>query len=251
MTRSRSNGCGACGRLRALFSLTAMLTAMLTGAGHAVAVAADGQEAVDAVVREDFDIVLMDVQMPVMDGIEATGRIRALPVSKRGVPIVALTADALHGAAGRYLHAGMDGYVSKPVVRARLFSEMARVARPAAAEPGIDMAAIDALRTFMSPEQVRDLLAESMADMTSRISRLGACLDGGDIAGAAKQAHDLISVAGNCGAERLSHLARDVERACKTGEPAAAGQAFAEVRAVAPLALDALAATRQAIVPAA
>ncbi|MEQ8434728.1 MAG: ATP-binding protein [Oceanicaulis sp.] len=89
--------------------------------------APDGAEALAAVQRADYDIVLMDVQMPGMDGIEATRRIRTLPGPQRDVAIVALTANAMRGDERRCVEAGMDGYVAKPIERDRLFDEIDRV----------------------------------------------------------------------------------------------------------------------------
>ena len=98
--------------------------------GHSVVVANNGREAVDAWERDRFDVVLMDVQMPELDGLEATARIRELE-QQRGVaeptPIIAMTANAMKGDRERCLEAGMDGYVSKPVKRPALFAEIDRV----------------------------------------------------------------------------------------------------------------------------
>lgn len=89
--------------------------------------AADGAEAVAAIQSTDYDVVLMDVQMPGMDGIEATRRIRTLAEPACNLPIVALTANAMRGDERRCLEAGMDGYVAKPIARDRLFGEITRV----------------------------------------------------------------------------------------------------------------------------
>jgi len=99
-------------------------------AGHEVAVANNGREAVDAWQRDRYDVVLMDVQMPEMDGLEATRTIRALEQergSEQAIPIIAMTANAMKGDRERCLEAGMNGYVSKPVKRETLFAEIARV----------------------------------------------------------------------------------------------------------------------------
>ena len=92
---------------------------MLEQLGHSVRLVDDGLQAVDAVVREDFDVVLMDLQMPGMDGLEATRRIRALPLARR-VPIVALTAHGMATDREQTVAAGMDGYLTKPVTPAAL-----------------------------------------------------------------------------------------------------------------------------------
>jgi PAS domain S-box-containing protein len=99
-------------------------------AGHKAVVANNGLEAVQAWEKDAYDVVLMDVQMPELDGLEATARIRGLE-QERGVtsrtPIIAMTANAMKGDRERCLEAGMDGYISKPVKRQTLFAEIERV----------------------------------------------------------------------------------------------------------------------------
>jgi two-component system, sensor histidine kinase and response regulator len=95
---------------------------MLEKAGHRVGVVGDGAAALEAVRAGGIDLVLMDVQMPGMDGIEATRRIRALPGPPGRVPVIALTADALLGADQRCREAGMDDYIAKPIDHARLLA---------------------------------------------------------------------------------------------------------------------------------
>jgi CheY-like chemotaxis protein len=91
--------------------------------GHEVIVAGTGREAVDLVSRETFDVVLMDVQMPEMDGFEAARAIRASEAeSGKHLPIVAMTAHAMKGDRERCLDAGMDNYVAKPVQAAALLA---------------------------------------------------------------------------------------------------------------------------------
>jgi signal transduction histidine kinase/CheY-like chemotaxis protein len=96
---------------------------LLQKRGHSVTVAADGRAAVEAFEKEQFDLVLMDIQMPGMDGFEATASIREKEkVTGRRIPIVAMTAHALKGDQERCIAAGMDGYVSKPIRTTELFS---------------------------------------------------------------------------------------------------------------------------------
>jgi len=98
----------------------------LEKAGHSVVVANNGEEAVTALGRETFDLVLMDVQMPVMDGFQATAKIRQREqTTGQHQPIVAMTAHALKGDRERCLEAGMDGYVAKPLRNSELFSAIA------------------------------------------------------------------------------------------------------------------------------
>ncbi len=104
-----------------------LLSIMLERAGHRVATAADGRAAVAAVAAESFDLVLMDLQMPHLGGLEAARQIRALgDPAKAGVPIIAVTANALEGEEARCRDAGMTGYLTKPVERARLLDMVER-----------------------------------------------------------------------------------------------------------------------------
>ncbi len=90
-------------------------TAMLASQGYLIDVAENGTEGVKAVINGDYDVVLVDIQMPVMNGVEATHEIRALDGDKSSVPIIAVTAHAMHGDRETYLAAGMNDYVSKPI----------------------------------------------------------------------------------------------------------------------------------------
>ncbi len=92
-----------------------------------VEVATNGKEAIDAVRAGDFDVVLMDVQMPEMDGIEATKYIREHVEKARNLPIIAVTANAMDGDREKYFAAGMNGYVSKPINRQKLLGEIDRL----------------------------------------------------------------------------------------------------------------------------
>ena len=96
--------------------------------GHKVEVAGNGAEALDLIQRQDFDLVLMDVQMPVMDGLEATAAIRKLDDPKKAkLPIIAMTAHAYKSDQERCLAAGMDAYISKPINRQELIEMVERI----------------------------------------------------------------------------------------------------------------------------
>ena len=110
---------------------------MLEKRGHRVVVASNGREAVEALVKESFDLILMDIQMPVMDGFEATARIRANEIelatrnsqpATHHIPIVAMTAHAMKGDREKCLAAGMDDYVSKPIKAEKLFAVIEKIA---------------------------------------------------------------------------------------------------------------------------
>ena len=101
-------------------------TGFLQRAGHQVTVAGNGQQAIDTLAQQPFDVVLMDVQMPIMDGLEATAVIRERELAAGGhIPIIAMTAAAMKGDRERCLAGGMDAYVSKPIDPAELFKTIA------------------------------------------------------------------------------------------------------------------------------
>jgi signal transduction histidine kinase/CheY-like chemotaxis protein len=99
----------------------------LAGSAPQVTEAVNGREALDRLAADAFDLVLLDVHMPVMDGLEAIGRIRASGETWAGIPVIALTADAMSGDQERFLNLGMSGYTSKPINRYELYSEINRV----------------------------------------------------------------------------------------------------------------------------
>jgi two-component system sensor histidine kinase/response regulator len=98
---------------------------LLTKAGHRVDVAGNGIEAVAALKTRPYEVVLMDMQMPEMDGLKATRAIRALAGSMAQVPVIAMTANALKGDRERCLAAGMNDYISKPIERNTLLQKIA------------------------------------------------------------------------------------------------------------------------------
>ena len=118
----------------------AYATAILRKGGHSVVLASNGREAVEAAGRETFDMVFMDVQMPEMDGFDATRRIRHTEMaSGRHTPIAAMTAHAMAGDRERCLRAGMDDYLSKPLETAPLLALLSRIAAsPSRAVPAQD-----------------------------------------------------------------------------------------------------------------
>ncbi len=99
---------------------------LLAQVGVEVTVASNGQEAVEKAEKQEFDLILMDIQMPVMDGLEATRRIRAMPHVRKDLPIIAMTAHALVDDKEKSLEAGMDEHITKPIDPPRLFSTLGR-----------------------------------------------------------------------------------------------------------------------------
>jgi len=101
---------------------------LLSRSGYQIEVVGNGREAVEAVRQQNYDVILMDVQMPEMDGLEATQHIRALPSPKNHIPIIALTAHAMDNDE-QFRATGMDDYVAKPINFDILFTKLSVIAR--------------------------------------------------------------------------------------------------------------------------
>jgi CheY-like chemotaxis protein len=109
--------------------LNQMLTQkLLARSGYVIDIAENGRQAIEALNNADYDVILMDVQMPEMDGIEATKQIRLLPGEKKSVPIIALTAQADVNTEDELRAVGMDDYISKPINFDILFSKLSALA---------------------------------------------------------------------------------------------------------------------------
>jgi len=218
-------------------------TAMLLKRGHQVDVVSNGREAVDAVVRGGYDVVLMDIQMPEMDGFEATAKIRALPQG-RTLPIIALTAHALSGERERCLERGMSGYVAKPFKAHDLFAAVEGRGTQAAdgavaPSPAVDLAAFRrTMEEAGAAEAVDGLLDTFVATMPQRLDALAAAARGADAEPLQRAAHAFKSAAGTIGAGRLAALLEDMERAARDGDVAGACDKLEQVRGEAQAALD-------------
>jgi CheY-like chemotaxis protein/HPt (histidine-containing phosphotransfer) domain-containing protein len=237
---------------------------MLDRLGHDARVVSDGRAALGALETGAFDVVLMDVQMPEMDGLEATRSIRARESAIRDgtepapagsayadparawgrIPIVALTAHAMKSDEERCLTAGMDGYLSKPVTVEALARALARFAlapaAPAAAPP-VDLAV--ALRGIDGDvELLGELCALFVEEWPARKEELRSALDAQDAARLERAAHGLKGVLGALGAGGAAGVAAALETLARDGHLDAAPEelvkfegAVAEVIAVLPL----------------
>ncbi len=204
--------------------------------GYDADLASNGAEAVQALTEMSYDLVLMDCQMPVMDGFEATAAIRAADsnVKNRNVPIIAMTAHALMGDRERCLVAGMDDYIPKPVTPDSLSDVVERWlaqienrnAAPACApgpataepeEPVFDRAGL--VNRLMDDEDMAlDVIESFLDDIPSQIENLRGCIENQDGEGTMRQAHTIKGVAANVGGNALSAVAARMETAAIEGD---------------------------------
>ena len=218
-------------------------TAMLLKRGHQVDVVSNGREAVDAVARVRYDVVLMDIQMPEMDGFEATAKIRALPQG-RTLPIIALTAHALSGERERCLERGMSGYLAKPFKAHDLFAVVegrgAHAADTSAApSPAVDLAAFRrTMEEAGAAEAVDGILETFVATLPQRLDALVAAAGGTEAEPLQRAAHAFKSAAGTIGAGHLAALLEEMERAAYGGDLTGARDKLEHVRGEAQAALD-------------
>ena len=231
-----------------------VIEAMLTPRGHRLTVAGDGGKALDLFGRERFDVVLMDVQMPNLDGCEASRRMRALE-RERGLartPILAVTAYASPDEEQRCIEAGMDGYLTKPVQRARLIAAVeaagsgaaAAVAPPpgpAANGPGQVLDRAMLLEELGGDESsAREIARAVLSVLPGRLAQLEAAAKGGDAEGLRSAAHGLRGMAGNIRAHRLALAARRMEELAAGTDVPGARALLTEVEAEAAALIRAL-----------
>jgi CheY-like chemotaxis protein len=187
--------------------------------------AGNGVEALDALEKQEFDVVLMDCQMPVMDGFIATRKLRERETAKNLEPVrvVALTANALAGDREACLAAGMNDYLAKPFTLAQLRNILlpSKVSRSAANKVTLDHSAIEAVRQ-LDPDGQDRLLSRLIALYRDDSSQLLADIDNGlkvnDAEAVARAAHTLKSSSANLGATNVAAIARQIEHAARTGD---------------------------------
>jgi PAS domain S-box len=205
---------------------------MLDKLGLRADIAADGVEAVEAVERVPYDIILMDCQMPEMDGFEATARIRRLEEESRRKPrsrILAMTANAMAGDREHCLASGMDGYLEKPLrmeTLRQVLTEWAQLPHPedqpepvAAGNPAEPMDLEQLRENFRHDEAaVRELVALYLGTTRPLLEKLESAAQQRDSAGAVRAAHEIKGASTYILAEEITGLARQMESAAKAGE---------------------------------
>ncbi len=211
---------------------------LLEQAGVFVTVAKNGYEALQAAKKEQFDLILMDLQMPKMDGYDATREIRRLDDSA-STPIIAMTAHAMSGVREKCLAAGMNGHIPKPIDPGvltdalvewikpgqRMPAEPQRTEKPPeepsdlpTAIPGLDLE--DALNRLAGNRRLlKKLLINFADDYADAPQKLRQALDRGDIEYPRRIAHTLKGAGGNLGAVELAEAAKELEAACANGVP--------------------------------
>ncbi|PYP97294.1 MAG: hypothetical protein DMD38_06390 [Gemmatimonadetes bacterium] len=215
--------------------------AMLVKRGHEVHVSSNGREAVDAVTERDYDVVLMDIQMPEMDGFEATHVIRELPKGK-DLPIIGLTAHALSGERDRCLSHGMTDYLAKPFKAHELFAlvEGSAEGKPApaptspAAAPPVDLEGFrTTLREAGAEQALYSIVDTFVRQAPDRLAALATAVASGAGAEIAKAAHVYRGAAATIGARELAELLEIVETSARAGDIEQARETFERVSPVA------------------
>ena len=213
-----------------------LATRLLERIGHRVTLAQNGEEAVHAATRGHFDLVLMDIQMPVMGGVDATAAIRqwSEEVGGEHIRIIAMTAHAMKGDRERYLGLGMDGYVSKPVMIDELTAEIRRVlddmpapetvepraghtVGPRPAEIGFNYARALA-QTGGDPALLRELAGIFLIEGPGRLESLTSAALRGDLEETYQGAHRLKGEAAYFGEPHVAALAETICSACREGQ---------------------------------
>jgi len=211
---------------------------LLEKAGHSVRVCDNGKDAVSFAVTEKFDLVLMDIQMPVMDGIEASMAIRAHEAQNGGhLPIIAMTANVMEGDRERCLASGMDDYLSKPIQTTKLMQSISSVCRDSVAK----LTDTDRQEEFLQtlPEfdyaralektdtEVLDIVgALALSNIPAQLAEISLALKARQLPDLQRAAHTLKGVIGYFGATPIIEYARRIEQCAREGQLEMASQHF-------------------------
>ncbi len=206
---------------------------LLQKAGHTVTLAANGLEALAALEKGTFDLVLMDMQMPEMGGAEAMAAIRAgEKATGAHLPIVALTAHALKGDRERCLEAGADGYVPKPIAPAMLFREIELVLGRHGAAATHDQSGVDPevmARVGSDPEVLREIIQLFIEDCPKQLEAIQVGLQAGDAKAVYRAAHTLKGSVGNFQAQEIVALLQRLEARAREGDLATCGKVYEQI----------------------
>ncbi len=206
--------------------------AVLASLGYAADAVANGVEAIEATTRIRYSAILMDCQMPEMDGYEATRRIRAREKGGAHIPIIALTADAVSDARAKSLAAGMNDYVSKPInadelaavlekwTSASRLRPIAEFDPPPPSREPLDAAALGNLRELetTTPGLLKNITKLFLEETPKGLERLKVAVSAEDAALSARLAHAMKGSAGNLGARGMAAICAEVEAHAKAGD---------------------------------
>jgi two-component system sensor histidine kinase/response regulator len=209
---------------------------LLARMGHTAASAVDGREALLRYEAGDYDAILMDCQMPELDGYDTTREIRRREAAsgRARIPILAMTAGATEEIRRKCLDAGMDDYLTKPLGDGDLQQVLALwlpEASPTGAAAPLDQSRIERLRSVFPGEEATTMLVRIAAEVMNELARLEDGLSAGDHAGAAAAAHSIRGSAQMIGASGLSDAAAEVELVA-TERPASDERIFSGVAAL-------------------
>ncbi len=215
-----------------------LAVALLEQFGYRVEVVGNGVEAVAAVRRGGYDLVLMDCQMPEMDGYEATAEIRRLEQGGRRLPVVAMTANAMQGERERCLAAGMDDYLTKPIkrqmLRDLLAGRLGAAADPAPPVPSPGRVPFDLTQLHSivgtNPETVRNYLTLFHETTAPLVARVGAAIEGRDVQAVRGLAHMLKGSCGSIGANEMAELGLRLETSSIEGDWASTEALYQRLR---------------------
>jgi PAS domain S-box-containing protein len=228
-----------------------VLLRMLEHLGYVADVAATGREALDALERQGYDLVLMDIQMPDMDGLEAMRRIVERHAAERRPWVIAMTANALRGTRERCFAAGMNDYVTKPIDIADLRRVLQRRggagSGAARARAPVDEAWVRNLKQVQGggkPGLLGEVIDLFLTDLPAGIEALEKHAAALEHEALARTAHRLASTALACGAVPVAERCRDLEQAAESGDSSAAAAILVQLRHEYGRAREALAALR-------
>ncbi|MGE5583572.1 MAG: PAS domain S-box protein [Bacillota bacterium] len=199
-----------------------LVTALLQNRGWKVATAPDGVTALKALENESFDLVLMDVQMPDLDGFETTARIReGEKLTQAHIPVIAMTAYAMEGDRERCLAAGMDGYLTKPIKADQLYTIIANLL-PAKKADAAESPPVDLAETMRIVEGDKELLKELVMifvnDCPRRLQEIKEAIETGNPRNLELSAHSFRGAVVNFGAHRVFDLLNELEKMGKTAD---------------------------------
>ncbi|MBI5595210.1 MAG: response regulator [Elusimicrobia bacterium] len=199
--------------------------AMTSELGYPADVVPDGMQAVEGVKTGRYALVLMDCQMPVMDGYQATAAIRGLPSPLSAIPILAATTNAMPGDREKALRAGMDDYLTKPLrigvlgaALARWLGESKHIPERGGTPSIVEGGALDALRSLGDESLVKEIVKTYLDDAPRRLAELRAGLEAGDADRALRAGHTLKGASRSVGAAALGDLCQEVEALLKGGD---------------------------------